>query len=380
MGLLTLLFPQATLKRKQVSARREPRARRRRERFAVVMAGGSGTRFWPRSRRRFPKQLLRITGTRTLLQATVARLRGLVAADHVLIVTHRDHAAEVRRQLPALPGANVLVEPVARNTAPCVALAALAIEERARDASFVCLPADHAIADPRRFRAAVAAGFGWAEREGCSVTIGIKPTEPATGFGYIRLGRRAGRGAYWADAFVEKPSPARARRFVATRKYLWNSGIFVWRVDTLLELFARHLPAPVTALRAAMRHGGRKRSAAIGRAYGRLTPISIDYGLMEKTQRVIVIPGDFGWNDVGSWAALQELQARQDAHGRAPVVAVDAEGYVVFNPERLVALVGVDDLIVVDSPDALLICRRDRAQDVRRVVEELERRRLHAYL
>lgn len=345
------------------------------------MAGGSGTRFWPRSRRRLPKQLLRITGTRTLLQATVARLKGLVPITHVLVVTHRDHAAEVRRQLPQLPAGNVLVEPVARNTAPCVALAALTIEERARDASFVCLPADHTIADPRRFRAVVATGFDWAERESCSVTIGIKPTDPATGFGYIRLGRRAGRGGVsWADAFVEKPSPARARRFFASGRYLWNSGMFVWRVATVLDLFAQHLPATVGALRTALRHTGRKRSAAIARAYARVTPVSIDYGLMEKTQRVIVVPGDFGWNDVGSWAALQELQQGQGANGRAPVVAVDAAGYVVFNPERLVALVGVDDLIVVDSPDALLICRRDRAQDVRRVVEELERRRLHAYL
>ncbi len=344
------------------------------------MAGGSGTRFWPRSRRRLPKQLLRLAGSRTLLQATVARLRGLVPPARVLVVTHKDHAAEVRRQLPQLPGANVLVEPVARNTAPCLALAALTIAERAPDASFVCLPADHAIADPGGFRAAVAAGFGWAERESCSVTLGIRPTGPATGFGYIRLGRRAGRGAHWASTFVEKPSSARARRFLASGRYLWNSGIFVWRVDTLLQLFARHLPAPLAALRSAMRHAGRGRAAAIVRAYRRLTPISIDYGLMEKARRVIVVRGDFGWSDVGSWAAVQELQAGGATNAHAPVVAVDAGRCVVFNPERLVALVGVDDLIIVDAPDALLICRRDRAQDVRRVVEELERRRLHAYL
>ncbi len=343
------------------------------------MAGGTGTRFWPRSRRRLPKQLLRITGPRTLIQDTVERLRGLVPASQILVVTHRDHAAEVRRQLPQLPPANVLVEPVGRNTAPCLALAALVLADRNPDATFVSLPADHAIADPRGFRSTVDEAFAWAERERCPVTIGIVPTGPETGYGYIRVGARLARGARWVRAFVEKPSLARARRFVASREYLWNSGMFVWRVDTLLALLEEHLPDVLATLGPALRCARGKRRAALARAYARVRSISIDYGVMEKASRVIVVPGDFGWNDVGSWAALADLDGKRRG-ARAPVVAVDADRYVVFNPERLVALVGVDDVIVVDAPDALLICSRDRAQDVRKIVEELERKHLDAYL
>jgi len=351
---------------------------RRAERFAVVMAGGTGTRFWPRSRRRMPKQLLRITGSRTLLQDTVNRLRGLVPPAQILVVTHRDHAAEVRPQLPQLPTKNILVEPIGRNTAPCLALAALTIAERAPRATLVSLAADHVIRDPARFRATLAEAFAWAARSGASVTFGIVPTVPETGYGYIRVGEPLGGRAYRVRAFVEKPPLADARRFVASGEYLWNSGMFAWRVDALLALMDEHLPALGAALRPAMCHAGRRRTAAIARAYRRVTPISIDYGLMEKARDVVVIRAEFPWNDVGSWAALADLP--RDDRARAPVVAVDASRYVVFSPERLVALVGVDDVIVVDAPDALLICRRDRAQDVRRVVEELERRRLDAYL
>src|SRR6266403_1576624 len=227
--------------------RREVDVPRRAERFAVVMAGGTGTRFWPRSRRRLPKQLLRITGSRTLLQETVHRLRGIVPPAQILVVTHRDHAAEVRRQLPHVPAANVLVEPIGRNTAPCLALAALTIAERAPAATFVSLPADHTIGGP----------------------------------------------AFRVRAFVEKPPRADARRFVASGEYLWNSGMFAWRVDVLLALFDAHLPALGAALRPAMCHAGRRRMAAIARAYRRVTPISIDYGIMEKTKDAIVIRADF---------------------------------------------------------------------------------------
>lgn len=316
-----------------------------------------------------------------MLQATVDRLRGLVPPSQILVVTHRDHAREVRRQLPRLPAANVLIEPVGRNTAPCLALAALTIIQRNANAAFVSLPADHVIADPKRFRTTIAEAFTWAEREHCPVTVGIVPTAPETGYGYIRLGAPLGGHARWVRAFVEKPPLARARRFVASGQYLWNSGMFVWRADTLLALLEQHLPDLLASLRPCMARKGARRGPALARAYRRVAPVSIDYGVMEKTSRVVVVPGDFGWSDVGSWAALADLEEGTPRQGsRAPVVAVDAARYVVFNPERLVALVGVDDLLVVDSPDALLICRRDRAQDVRRVVAELERRRLDAYL
>ena len=342
------------------------------------MAGGSGTRFWPRSRRRMPKQLLRVIGSRTLLQATVHRLRGLVPPGQILIVTHADHAAEVRRQLPHVPRANVLIEPQARNTAPCIALATLEIARRAPRATCVVLPADHAVGDVNAFRATLTRALAWADGTRSPVTIGIRPTAPDTGYGYIRQGESVGPGVRTVRSFEEKPGAARARRFVASGRYRWNSGIFVWRTDTVLDLFARHLPDVTSTLARVFSLPASRRKAALARAYARLASVSIDYGIMEKASTVLVVDGDFGWSDVGSWAALGGL-AR--SNGRvAPVVAVDASRYVVFSPERLVALVGVDDLIVVDAADAVLICRRDRAQDVRRVVHELERRGLDAYL
>jgi mannose-1-phosphate guanylyltransferase len=342
------------------------------------MAGGSGTRFWPRSRRRLPKQLLPVLGTRSLLQETIERLRGVVPPAHILIVTHRDHAAAVRRQLPTVPARNILSEPVARNTAPCLALAALTIEGRAPGATFVSVPADHAIADPAAFRATLLEALAWAAAQPVAVTIGIRPTAPETGYGYIEVGRRVGGRTARVGAFIEKPSSARARKLVATRRYLWNSGMFAWQTATVLGLLDRHLPAVMAPLRAALAKPARQRVAALARAYGRLPSISIDYGVMEHASDVLVVSGDFGWSDVGSWAALAAIAGR--AGDRSRIVPVDAQRSVVFGNGRLVALVGVDDVIVVDTPDALLICHRDRAQDVRRVVDELARRGLETYL
>lgn len=347
-------------------------------RYAVIMAGGSGTRFWPRSRKRLPKQLLRVVGSRSLLQDTIDRLRGVVPIARVLIVANREHAAEIRRQLPALPAANLLLEPVGRNTAPCLALAALEIERRDSGVAFVVLPADHAIGDVPRFKAALQSAFQCAEEAPVAVTIGIRPTAPETGYGYVRCGARVGRGVHRVRRFVEKPSAARARRFVADGGYLWNSGMFAWRTTTVLGLLDAHLPAVTKALRRVQALPPRRRSRALALAYAAFPSISIDYAIMEKAGDVLVVSGDFGWNDVGSWAAVADIARR--GRSTAPVVAVDSSRYVVVSPDRLVALVGVDDLIVVDAADAILICHRDRAQDVRRVVQELERRALGSYL
>jgi mannose-1-phosphate guanylyltransferase len=341
------------------------------------MAGGSGTRFWPRSRRLLPKQLLAVLGSGSLLQEAVERLRGLVPTAQILVVTHRDHASAVRRQLPSLPRTNILSEPIARNTAPCLALAALEIERRAPGATFVSVPADHAIADPREFRAALLEAFAWAAAAPVAVTIGVRPTAPETGYGYIHLGSRVAGRTSRVRAFVEKPSKARARRFVSSRKYLWNSGMFAWRTATILELLDRLLPAVTRPLRAALAKPARLRPRALARAYAQVPSISIDYGVMEHARDVLVVAGDFGWSDVGSWAALAALGAAASPGG---VVPVDAKGSVVFGDGRLVAVVGVENVIVVDTPDAILVCHRDRAQDVRRVVEELARRGLERYL
>jgi len=352
-------------------------------RYAVVLAGGSGSRFWPRSRLRMPKQLLPIVGARTMLQETVARLSPLVAPDRVRIVTRREHARAVRAQLPGLRADQVLVEPEGRNTAAAIALAALGVARERDDASIAVLPADHAIDGAARFRSDLGFALHLAERSGALVTLGLRPTRPETGYGYIRAGRAvpgtSGRAA-WVEAFVEKPDRERAAALLAGGRVLWNSGIFAWRVSAILAALRTHLPALVAALEQAL---GRRDPKVLAAAYRRLPGLSIDTGVLERAARVAVVRARFGWADVGSWATLERFwraggNGRNAVRGRA--VPIDSRGCVVDSPRRLVALVGVDDLIVVDSPDALLVCRKDRAQDVRLVVAELRRRGLDRYL
>lgn len=348
-------------------------------RVAVVLAGGSGTRFWPRSRARAPKQLLALGGQRTLLQATVDRLRPLVGARHVWIVTGRAHAAAVRRQVPGL-AARLVVEPVGRNTAAAIALSALLVARRTPDAVCVVAPSDHVVGDAPALRRALALACRVAERDDTLVTLGIAPTHPETGFGYVLPGGPVGRGlagARWARGFVEKPALAKARRLVAGGA-LWNAGIFVWRARVILDALRAHLPAVVGPLEAALAKGGPRALAA---AYRRVPAVSIDHGVLEHAARVAVVPARCGWSDVGSWAALEALWRNGDANAvRGRTVMVDSRGCVVDGGTRLVAVLGVDDLVVVDAPDAILVCAKDRAQDVRLVVAELRRRNLERYL
>jgi len=347
-------------------------------RYAVIVAGGSGTRFWPRSRARTPKQLLAILGAQSMLQDTVARISPPIARDRVLIVTGRAHARTVRRQLPRLPAGAVLVEPEARSTAAAIALAALHIARRAPDAVMAVLPADHAIGRLAVFRRDLALALDVAERTSALVTLGVVPTHAETGYGYIRVGAplpgTRGR-ASWAAGFVEKPDRARAEALLARRRVLWNSGIFAWRVQTILDAMRRHLPGVLGPLE---RAGGRRLAAA----YRRLPAISVDHGVMEHAEKVAVVRARFAWSDVGSWAAVAAFwsggNGRNVVRGRA--LPIDSRGCLIDSPARLVAVLGVEDLVVVDTPDAVLVCRKDRAQDVRLVVEEIRRRGLGRYL
>jgi mannose-1-phosphate guanylyltransferase len=347
-----------------------------------VLAGGSGTRFWPRSRADVPKQLLALAGKRSLLQDAAQRMASLVGWRRVIIVTGARHAAAVRRQLPRLGRAQVLREPVGRNTAPAIALAALRIASLSPKACMIVVPSDHVIGVGPRFARTIERAFDVAERTGALVTLGIRPTRPETGYGYIRPGARlagANGGTTWVDAFIEKPPLARARQLVKGGA-LWNSGMFVWRVDRILDELDRLLPEVLGPLARAARRGG---DAALARAYRRLPSVSIDTGVMERAARVAVVPATFSWSDVGSWAAAGDLWRQRGPAGNASrgrVVALVSRGCVVDSPERLVALLGVENLVVVDTPDAVLVCRVDRAQDVRRVVAELERQGLGRYL
>jgi mannose-1-phosphate guanylyltransferase len=352
--------------------------------YAVIMAGGSGTRFWPLSRRVWPKQFLSLAEqNESLLQATVRRIRGLVPSERILVVTSERHSGATRQQLPDLPPENVLAEPAARNTAPCVAWAAAHVSARNPNAVMMVLPADPHIGDETAYRELLTRASK-AAAEGGLVTIGVKPTRPETGYGYIECGAELSSGVNKVQRFVEKPDAARAQEFVKDKRFLWNSGMFFFRADKVLEEYQRQLP-DLHAFAVGYRE---QASASVAQSYviaryAELTSISIDHGIMEKAADVRVVPGAFGWYDIGSWTTAWEL-ASKDADGNAVLaeasVVESKNCYVRANAGKLVALIGVEDLVVVDTEDALLIMPRERAQDVRRVVEDLTKRDAKKYL
>lgn len=346
--------------------------------WAVLMAGGRGTRFWPASRHSRPKQLLSILGGSPLARQTLERLLPMVPADRILVVTGEDLGPALKALLPEIPPDNFLLEPEGRNTAPCIGWAALHLAKKAGDAVMAVLPSDHLIADPEEFLRVLAAAADWASRGDHLLTLSIRPDRPETGFGYIEAGGRCGEACglpvLQVLRFREKPDLATAERFLAMGTFFWNSGIFVWKASTLLEALSRYLPEVLQGLQR-MQDALKKGNPAEARqAFLDLPSISIDYGVLERSREVYTFLGDFGWNDVGSWASVYELSPK-DASGNAytgEAITLDARGCLVDAPGKLVALVGVQDLILVDGGDALLVCRRDDAQRVREVVEALK--------
>jgi len=358
--------------------------------YAVIMAGGSGTRFWPLSRRAWPKQFLALADSEeSLLQSTVRRISGLVPSERILVVTSERHSDATRKQLPELPPENVLAEPAARNTAPCVAWAAAHVSARSPQAVMMVLPADPHIGDEAAYRSLLSRAAEAARTEGI-VTIGVSPTRPETGYGYIESGAELAPGVLKVQRFVEKPDSARAQQFLKEGRFLWNSGMFFFRADVILGEYQRQLPdlhAFACGYRERIAPGasaaGGSAASYVNERYAGLTSISIDHGIMEHAHDVRVVPGSFGWYDIGSWTTAWEL-ASKDADGNALLAdasLVDAENcYVRAKAGKLVALIGVEDLVVVDTEDALLIMPRERAQDVRRVIDDLAKRDVKKYL
>jgi mannose-1-phosphate guanylyltransferase len=350
---------------------------------AVIMAGGSGTRFWPLSRADRPKQFLPLVTGRPLIAETADRLAGLVTPAETLVVCGQRHVKAVRKALPKLPRRNVLVEPEARNTAPAIALAALHVAHLDPDAVLVVLPSDQHVGNPKAFRAALVEAVRVAG-SGAIVTLGIRPTRPETGYGYVRLGAPTTGSARAVAAFVEKPDADTARRYLDSGEYLWNAGIFVFTARAMLQALVTHLPGargPLQRLGEAW--GTRRAKAALKANFKKLPATSIDYGVAEKATNIQVVPCDCGWSDVGSFDALSEVRPT-DASGNvilgAGAVALNCRNSVVVAGERPLAVVGMSDVVVVDAGDAVLVVPRSHSQDVRQAVEALRARKLDRYL
>jgi mannose-1-phosphate guanylyltransferase len=354
---------------------------------AVLLAGGRGTRFWPRSRMRTPKQLLNIAGTKSMLRETAERLDPIFKRRNMWAVTNVEQVGGVRRELRGVPSAHILAEPVGRNTAAAIGLAAIHLAREYGDALMTVVPADSHVADAARYRTLVRAALEQARDAGALVVLGITPTRPETGFGYIERGavcaRPRGVRAYEAKRFTEKPGLARARRYVTSGKYLWNAGMFFWRVSTFLENLKRFLPSTHAALAELGKTiDTRKYASALRRIYPRLENISVDFAVMEPATRVAescrvsVIPAQVGWSDVGSWASVYELLAPKSGANvsAGPFVALDAGGNYFWSPKKFVAAVGVQDLVLVETDDAILLCSRERSQDLGKIVKWLEAR------
>jgi len=352
--------------------------------YAVILAGGSGTRFWPLSRHLYPKQLLRIMGGETLIQQTMRRVVGCVSADQVLISTNSLQAESIRFQLAEWKDAlqnSFLLEPEGRNTAPAIALAACRVMESDPDGIMLVLPADHVIKEDSRFQASVSLATQLAD-DGHLVTFGVKPIRPETGYGYIQPNRRIRLGArrsligHPVARFVEKPDAPTAQRYLRSGNYYWNSGMFVWRASVILDELARHQPALMRSVKAlASKAKPNSVSEEFARAYKQLPSISIDHGVMERSSRAAVIPVAFTWSDVGNWSSLEEV-APLDRAGNVvsgKVVDFDSRNSVLYADQRVVATIGLSDMIVVDTADATLVCPKSRAQDVKQVVELLKK-------
>ena len=341
--------------------------------FACIIAGGSGERFWPMSRASSPKHLLRLFTGRTLLEETVRRLKGVVSPRNILILTNASQVQRIRRALPKFPPGQIIAEPAKRDTAPAAALATGYVRARRPDGVLALLPADALIREPLRFGEQLRHAFTWAAKDGFGLlTFAVRPSHPATGFGYLQLGdelarTRDGSRLLRVDRFVEKPDEATARGYLKSGRYAWNAGIFVWSVDRFLAEVERSAPD----LAAFVRDFPAGRPARyLARRFRALTKISVDYAVLEKAERVSTVLADFDWDDVGAWTALpKHLPPDKEGNvSRGPVLAVGSTGTISVSNGRLIALCGVRDLVVVETPDAVLVCHRDSVQDLKRLM------------
>ena len=355
--------------------------------YAVILAGGKGKRFWPYSRNERPKQFLNITGEGSMLAVTFDRLAGMVPPEQILLLTLNEHVAIVREELPALPAGNIFSEPVGRNTAPSLAVGAAMVRRMGGDVPMICCPADHVIRDYDAFRDVVGAAERVAAGRDVLITFGIKPRYAATGYGYIEAGPGAevqdGHSFHRVVKFHEKPDEERAEEYISTGNFFWNSGIFMWRPSVFLAAWERCLPEGAEPLRRiADSLGGERGEEIVAAEYPRMPATSVDYGILERIENTVVFPTELGWSDVGSWDALSEILSKDDSGnvGTRLIGTIDSSNNIIFNPNGVTAVIGVEDIIVVVDGGTVLVCKRGQSQRVRDLVEAIEKKGIDQFL
>jgi mannose-1-phosphate guanylyltransferase len=344
---------------------------------ALIMAGGRGERFWPKSRKNLPKQFLSLTDDgKTMIQLTVERILPIVAMEDIYISTNKDYKTLVVEQLPLIPPENILCEPIGRNTAPCIGLGAAHIAKKYDDAIMLVLPSDHLIKYHSMFLNTLRDAAETAKENTNLVTIGITPDYPETGYGYIKFNPNLCNGrAFSVERFVEKPSLEIAKEYLATEEYLWNSGMFVWKVSSILNKLEHFLPDIYQGLiKIKESIGTSEEDSVLNNEFNKFSSISIDYGIMEKAQDIFTVPGSFGWDDVGSWLAVERIK-KSNEYGNVVngnVITIDSKDCVIEAGKKLIATIGIKNLIIVDTEDATLICDKESAGDIKKVLENLK--------
>lgn len=346
---------------------------------ALIMAGGRGERFWPRSRRRLPKQFLSLTGDgRTMIQITVERILPIVEKEDIFIATNQDYRSLVKEQLPEIPEENILCEPVGRNTAPCIGLGAVHIAHKYEDVEvlMIVLPSDQLIKYSSMFLGSLQDACQIAEEENNLVTIGITPDYPETGYGYIKFNpKQCNQRAFAVERFVEKPQLEVAKEYLETEEYLWNSGMFVWKVSSILKNMQQFMPDVYEGLlRIQSAIGTQEEQQVLEKEFFEFPSESIDYGIMEKAQEIYTLPGTFGWDDVGSWLAVERIQKTNEfgniANGN--IITINSKNCIIEGTQKLIAAVGLENMVIVDSEDAILICEKGSTGEIKKVLENLK--------
>jgi len=346
---------------------------------AVIMAGGKGERFWPKSRSSLPKQFLSLTDNgKTMIQLTARRLLPLISYEDMFVATNREYVDLISKQLPEIPLENILAEPRACNTAPCIGYAAAVMKRKYEDAIMLVLPSDHLIKFEEMYIDTMKQAAEIAKDDGNLVTIGITPKYPETGYGYINFGRdvdKPNRGVYIVKRFVEKPDIEKAKEYLNSGQYLWNSGMFAWKLSTILERFESLLPEVYQGVvKIKESFGTAEYEQILEECFSNFKPESIDYGIMERSESIYTIPGNFGWDDVGNWLALSRVNRTNDQGNmvRGDVITIDTEDSIIMGSKKLIAVVGMENVVIVDTEDATLICAKDATQDVKKVIENIK--------